>query len=250
MNWEKDVYEYWFSECGDVPTSKQNRRWFMGGDVVDNEVKSRFWSIAELYEANYDNSFDLYKLVDVSLEYIEENLIEWKKIFLGRIIMGDQIFRHIYRNEVYSYHWERPNRNVVMKLMSKLEWNDERLVKNFSLAEILFLMLPLVHYEPGRGNRPDFYVKKIYYFEIEKVLAVWKNILKNETDDNRIRFVNKAIHNVKKHYEELKMNKGCYPNRNKFYYKNIIPNIIYNYQVDNETLVKDEEELGQVEEWL
>lgn len=229
MNWETEIYDDWFNgidEANKIPDSKTMRKWFMGGEDIDIEMKERYSILTDIYVPEYNNVVELYSMLNEPIESIESNLFNWKKRFLGRIILGDQIFRHIYRGNKHAYIWERTNRNAVMNLMLKLQWNVEKVWSIFNPCEILFLLLPLVHYEPRRDNNIQYSISSNTYYEINKVLNFWKesldlvkSLVMNNKDDiiKYTDFINKAIRNVRRHYEELKMNDGRYSSRDTMY---------------------------------
>ena len=224
MNVFKDVYVFWLDGVGEVPSSSNNKRWFMSGEKMDIDIRRNFELMGVLFSPDYDNIMEYYNLVNKPINELLKNWDEFKIAFMGRVIFTDQFFRHIFRNEAHAYVWELINRNVIIEFLKKISFSGKELFKLFSLAEILFLLLPLVHYEPGRGNKMRIGLNKCFYFEIEKVLNIWKEIdekLPELVDENKIndyrQFIGKAIHNVKRHYEELKMNNGVYPKRNDIY---------------------------------
>ena len=229
INWEEEVYDFWFENNNEIPNGKDNKRWFMGGVDMDNLIKKRFYSLVGFYEPDYVNTMDLYNIINEPIDVLLKNLDKWKKKLIGRIILGDQIFRHFYRGELYSFAWEKYNRNVIMNLFGKLSWNVKKIWDLFTVGELLFLLLPLVHYEPGRGNKYKSGLTIYTFFEIEKTLNFWKECLDKlptlvKSEDKLPlfkKFVEKAIHNVRRHYEELKMNNGCYVKRNELYLTNI-----------------------------
>ena len=211
-DWEKEVYNYWFSDCDNIPSSKKIRGWFMDGRKYDNDIKSRFGNIADLYTPSDENVLLLNQMVMQKSLYLSD---KWRITFIGRIIMSDQLFRHIYRGSRDAFSWEFQNRDIIMKLFEDiLKWNVNIIFELFSFSEVLFLLLPLIHYEPGENSE---------FHEINKVLVFWKKsfdkldeIVDNKLKENAKLFIERAINNVERHYEQLKTNNGYYPERYNF----------------------------------
>ena len=109
------VYDYWFNKFNNP------LKWLYAGKKYDQEIIDTFQKIhLECYQKKYDN-------------------FKTAKNILVRIIILDQLSRHIYRNNKKQYHYDNIARNLTL--------NNLHLLSELDFYETIYFLMPLNHSE-------------------------------------------------------------------------------------------------------
>lgn len=124
----QQVLEYWFGPVGSTQDAeyfgKRNRLWFMGGKPVDDEIRAKFG-------ADVENA-------------ASGKLLHWQESKYGSlalIVLLDQFALNIYRGDKRGYLFSDLALPIAKGLLAHPE------ASSFSLAEKIFLYMPLEHSE-------------------------------------------------------------------------------------------------------
>ncbi|WP_196159143.1 DUF924 family protein [Reinekea sp. G2M2-21] len=121
--WEQ-VLDYWFGEQA-IPDDSQKKKWFSGGDSVDQEIRQRFGHLH-------------HQLTTVG---IPEDWPETGPAILAAIIVIDQFSRNLFRGKREAFAWDP----------SALSWADagwqQGIFASLPACQQAFAVLPLVHSE-------------------------------------------------------------------------------------------------------
>lgn len=122
----QELLDYWFDNDSDLPTKNEMRKWFLKSRLYDGIITQKF--------------LDLYKKENeriVYCGYIPTS--KSKEEALGRIILLDQIPRHIFRGTAEQYVFEKDLADYVYKNIGELD--------GLPLKYKLFFLMPLQHSE-------------------------------------------------------------------------------------------------------
>lgn len=175
----EEIYNFWFNDLGNP------KKWFIRGKDYDNLIidkYSEYWERAVLGE--------LYDWQDKS------------KSCLVLIIIIDQFSRHIYRNDIIKYTFDK---RVIRMVYENMEYLDK-----YNFWEKVFFLMPLHHSENIEDHKN---LLEIYDLKFDKTHPNYNGVLRN----------------IKKYYQIIKKF-NRFPNRNKLLNReNTTEEIKYNY---------------------
>lgn len=119
----QDVLHYWFGP-GEAPDEEHRKRWFQGGDDIDQDIKTRFAGLHQQLQTSLPDDWP----TDA------EGL-------LAAILVIDQFSRNLYRRQAQAFAWDNLARDWSLQGWQRGLF-DTRLPH-----EQGFALLPLVHSE-------------------------------------------------------------------------------------------------------
>ena len=122
----QELLDYWFDKSSNLPTKEEMRKWFLKSRLYDNIITEKF---SEFYHSERLNPFPLTNAYNpISKEEI-----------LSRIILFDQIPRHLFRNSYRQFEFGEILPEYVLRNIGTLS--------HFTPKEALFFLMPLQHSE-------------------------------------------------------------------------------------------------------
>ena len=122
----QELLDYWFDDGSDLPTKNEMRKWFLKSRLYDGIITQKF---LDLYKKENE------RIVSYGCLPISEN----KEEILARIILLDQIPRHIFRGIAEQFIFEKDLVDYVYKNIGALD--------RLPLKYKLFFLMPLQHSE-------------------------------------------------------------------------------------------------------
>lgn len=115
------VLDFWFGETGaDAPTAVDSKRWFGGGDALDQEIAQKFSHL------------------------LDEPLDEWLKSpasCLAYIVLHDQFPLNIYRRQAKAFSFESKAEQASLVALAR------GFDQGMGYGERVFMYMPLMHAE-------------------------------------------------------------------------------------------------------
>ena len=116
-----DVVDYWFENPNDY------KKWFLSGTTLDKYISENYKDLLD-YHLQTNNGIGL---------VTKSNL----KVILGRIILLDQLARHIYRDTPKAFSGEKYTVPLSLTLL------ETGLIDKLTMPERIFALMPLQHSE-------------------------------------------------------------------------------------------------------
>ena len=141
----EEIYNFWFKELGN------SKKWFIRGRDYDEIIRERY------------------------LEYWEKGVLgeldHWQddyKSCLVLIIILDQFSRHINRNEITQYTFDKKTVKMVYQNMEHFD--------KYNFWEKVFFLMPLHHSE---NIEDHINLLQIYHLKFDKTHPNYQSVLKN-----------------------------------------------------------------------
>ena len=122
----QELLDYWFDKSSDLPTKEEMRKWFLKSRLYDNIITEKFHRFYQSEKLNPFPTTNAFNTIS-------------KDELLGRIILFDQIPRHLFRNSYRQFEFGEILPEYVLRNIGVL-WR-------FTPKEALFFLMPLQHSE-------------------------------------------------------------------------------------------------------